>query len=286
MQSLKQRMEQYGFISHSDYEFVLRSLKNASANHVPAINIEGEPGRRKTAFANALAQALESPHLRYFEFGLEQKSPLVIQIDNEHQTVDIDPMDDFDKIMIECCALSEAEPTILILDQLHLANFKDHMSLYNFIVSKSWNSGNNKYIANINNLMLILISESPLYHALQHCSFKVWVDSLRQPGKAPTTHELGLEEAAAEWITAVDNIFQSLELNPTLNSYQKIAFDIEHHVRSADQLRQSIYGWVEGVNYPQLFSEEMTSLFAQAETAIENYIGIEDAIELSALPPE
>ncbi|MDH5423380.1 MAG: hypothetical protein OEY29_00130 [Gammaproteobacteria bacterium] len=281
MYSLKQRMEQYGFISHKDYEYALRCMNNSAAMHIKTLNIEGEPGRRKTAFANALAHALDYQHIHYFEFGLEKKSPVLIQIDNTEKTVDVDPMEDFEKIIIETCALSEAEKTILILDQLHLASFKDHMHLSSFITSKTWNHGGNQYIANPANLIIMMISETEIYHALQQCSFKIWVDSLYQPGKAPEHHELKLEPSAQQWIDTIAQIFTALSLCPTLNTYQKIAFDIEHHVRSADQLRISLYGWVEGISYPALFSDEMNELFASAQTAIENYIGIEEPIEMS-----
>jgi len=281
MHTLKQRMEQYGFISHKDYEYALSCLNNPAIDHIKTLNIEGEAGRRKTAFANALAHALEYQHVLYFEFGLENKAPIVIQFDEDNQSVDADPMQEFEKTIIETCALSEAETTVLILDQLHLATFKDHMSLYSFIASKTWNSGDNKYVANTTNLIIMMISETDIYHALQQCSFKVWVDSLHQPGKAPTTQELELDHSAEEWILAVSEIFTHLNISPTLSAYQKISYDIEQHVRSADQLRISLYGWVEGISYPQLFTDEMDALFLAAQTAIENYIGIEDSIELS-----
>lgn len=281
MYTLKQKMEQHGFVSHKDYEYALRCMHNSAAEHIKTLNIEGEPGRRKTAFANALAHALDYTHIHYYEFGLENTAPILIQFDNEEQTIDTQPMGDFEKIIIEVCALSEAEKTVLILDQLHLASFKDHMHLNSFITSKTWNSGDNLYTANQNNLIIMLISETEIYHALQQCSFKIWVDSLYQPGKAPTHQELELDEAAQIWIESLAEIFNALNLSPTLNTYQKIAFDIEHHVRSADQLRISLYGWVEGIAYPALFTDEMETLFLKAQTAIENYIGIEEPIELS-----
>lgn len=286
MLSLKQRMEQFGFVSHKDYEYALRCMHNSAAGHIKTLNIEGEPGRRKTAFANALAHALEYKNIRYYEFGLEDKSPILIQVDKNEQTIDAEALEDFEKIIIEICALSEAETTILILDQLHLANFKDHMSLNSFITSKIWNSNDNQYVANPTNLIIMLISETEIYHALQQCSFKIWVDSLHQPGKPPSHMELELEASADEWIIALSEIFTALNINPTLNAYQKIAYDIEHHVRSADQLKISIYGWVEGITYPSLFSEEIEPLFHHAQVAIMNYIGIEEPIELSGYPPE
>jgi len=281
MHTLKQRMEQFGFISHKDYGYALSCLNNPAIDHIKTLNIEGETGRRKTAFANALGHALDYQHILYFEFGLENKAPIIIQFDDDNQAVDTDPMQEFEKNIIETCALSEAETTVLILDQLHLATFKDHMNLYSFITSKTWNSGNNKYIANPSNLIIMMISEAEIYHALQQCSFKIWVDSLHQPGKAPTPQELELDNSAEAWINSVSEIFTQLNINPTLSAYQKISYDIETHVRSADQLRISLYGWVEGISYPQLFTEEMDKLFLSAQTSIENYIGIEDSIELS-----
>lgn len=282
MLSLKKRMEQYGFVSHKDYEYALRCINNSSATHIKTLNIEGEAGRRKTAFANALAQALEYKHICYYEFEPEQKTPIVIQFDGDEKIIDAEPMHGFEKTIIEACALSEAETTILILDQLHLTAFKDHINLHRFITSKTWNSYGNEYLANSANLLIMLISETEIYHALQQSSFKIWVDSLHQPGRAPQHSELGLDYSAQQWISAVSDILSALSLNPTLNTYQKIAYDIEHHVRSAEQLRISLYGWVEGISYPALFTDEMNDLFLQAQTCIENYIGIDDSIEISA----
>jgi hypothetical protein len=280
MNTLKQQMELHGFVSHTDYEYAVQCLLNANTDHIRCLNIEGEPGRRKTAFANALAHALESPRILYFEFGLEQKAPIIIKL-NEEETLDKSEIDPFDKIMTEACALSEAEQTILIIDQLHLADFRQHMRLYNFLVSKVWSYSDVSYVANQTNLSVFMISESPLYHALQQTSFKVWIESLSNPGKPPKASELSLDTSAEDWINILGEIFSRLELNPTLNTYKKIAHDIEHHVRTADQLRTSIYGWVEGAHYPRLFRDELDELFKQAELAIEQYIGYEDTIELS-----
>ncbi|MDH5518476.1 MAG: hypothetical protein OEY36_11775 [Gammaproteobacteria bacterium] len=274
-------MEQYGFVSHKDYEYAIRCINNASARHIKTLNIEGEPGRRKAAFANALAQALEYKNICYFEFGSDEKTPIIIQFDNDEKILDAEPMDGFEKKLIEACALSEAETTVLILDQLHLAAFKDQINLHRFISTKICNSHGNEYLANSANLFVMLISEAEIYHALQQSSFKVWVDSLHQPGLAPRHTDLGLDESAQQWISAVSEILSALSLSPTLNTYEKIAYDIEHHVRSADQLKISLYGWVEGISYPALFTDEMNSLFLQAQNCIESYIGIDDSIELS-----
>ena len=68
MATLKQRMASHGFESNDDYEYPIRLLLSHSTRHLRALNIEGDSHRRKTAFASALAQALEYENVIYHDF--------------------------------------------------------------------------------------------------------------------------------------------------------------------------------------------------------------------------
>ena len=69
---------EFGFESNEDYEFPLRTLFDARISHVRTLHVAGESGRRKTAFANALARALEYPHVLYHDFSVPEPPPTVL----------------------------------------------------------------------------------------------------------------------------------------------------------------------------------------------------------------
>ena len=68
MPSLRDKLARYGFESNDDYEFQVRCLLESPTRALRTLNIEGDSGRRKSAFATALGRALEFPHLLYLDF--------------------------------------------------------------------------------------------------------------------------------------------------------------------------------------------------------------------------
>ncbi|MFZ0790821.1 MAG: hypothetical protein WAM94_14520, partial [Chromatiaceae bacterium] len=68
MSSLREKLAQHGFESNDDYEFQVRCLLESPIRTLRALNITGDGERRKTAFATALARALEFPHCLYHDF--------------------------------------------------------------------------------------------------------------------------------------------------------------------------------------------------------------------------
>ena len=71
-------MAEFGFESNEDYEFQLRALFAAPHGTCARLARGGESGRRKTAFANALARALEYPHILYHDFSAPEPPPAPI----------------------------------------------------------------------------------------------------------------------------------------------------------------------------------------------------------------
>ncbi|MFW5969052.1 MAG: hypothetical protein ACOCP9_00280, partial [Halofilum sp. (in: g-proteobacteria)] len=75
MATLRERMADYGFESNIDYGYHIRCVLSQPTEQVPALNVEGDSGRRKTAFASALAAALDYPQRVYHDFTQQHEPP-------------------------------------------------------------------------------------------------------------------------------------------------------------------------------------------------------------------
>ena len=287
MSSLREKMAANGFESNESYDYIVRCLHGTSGPTTRCLNIEGDSGRRKTAFANALAHALEVEHVLYHDFTqTEEITPTVVHVTEENEGKAEPPISLFDRMMSDVCALSEAEKTILILDQLHIADFKEHIRVYRFITEHEWRYGDADFYANRKNLLVFLISEESLYHSLQKNSFKVWISNASNKATPyrPSDFKLGAE--AEPLLSALHNLFQQLKIFPTFTEYKKIIHDIQHNVRFSDDLKTSIYGWTEAIDRKQFLSEDFDQAIQQLMPEVEAFIGIVESVELTGLPSE
>ena len=177
MPSLREKMAAHGFESNDDYEFQVRCLLEGPTGKLRALNIEGDSERRKTAFATALAGALEFPHVLYLDFT-QAHPPLpdvILPRSQDELGREEPPIEPLDQTVSEACAQSEGEPCILILDQLQAADFREHIRIHRLIADCFWDVRGGRYFANPRHLLVFLISELPLYHSLQKESFRIWV---------------------------------------------------------------------------------------------------------------
>lgn len=286
MTSLREKMAEHGYESNESYDYIVRCLHSAPGPTIRCLNIEGDSGRRKTAFANALGHALNVEHVIYHDFTQQEElqAPTVVQVSEGNEGKEEPPVGLFDRIMSDVCAFSEAEKTILILDQLHVADFKDHIRIYQFLTEYEWRYGDAVFYANRKNLMVFLISEAALYHSLQKNSFKIWIANASNQAAPyrPSDFKLGVE--AESLISALHNLFQQLQIYPTFSEYKKIIHDIQHNVRFADDLKISIYGWTEAIDRKQFISEDFDRAISQLMPEVEAFIGIEESVELSEIP--
>ncbi len=278
MSKLQKKMADYGFESNDDYEYHLRCLMNSPFNGIKTVNIEGHKGRRKTAFANALGCALEYPNQFYYDFTqkAEAEGKVIIPPSEDEDGIAEPPVNDFDHIMSEACAFSEGEATILILDQLHSADFKDHIRIYHFIKSCEWSYGANSLTASHKNLLVLLISDDPLYHSLQKCSFRIWVNAVSSAQKDYTPADFELYDDILPTMEALANIFDKLEMAPTFSEYKNILNDIHLNIHTEQHLLHSLYGWMEGINRELLYSPEMFPLLSQVVEKIQQYHGMDE----------
>lgn len=280
MSNLQQKMADFGFESNDDYEFHLRCLINSPFNGIKTINVEGHKGRRKTAFANALGLALDYPHQLYYDFTQksEAEGKAIIPPSEDEHGISEPPVSDFDHIMSEACAFSEAEPTILILDQLHASDFKEHIRIYHFIKSCEWSFGNNSLKASNKNLLVLLISDDHLYHSLQKCTFRIWVNAVSSLQKQYSPSDFSLHDDILPIMEALAEVFNKLELAPTHSEYKNILHDINYHIHTEQELIHSLYGWMEGINRELLHSQQMLPLLSQVIEKLQQYHGMDEVV--------
>jgi hypothetical protein len=280
--SLRKRMAEFGFESNDDYEFQLRSLFGARLERMRCLHVAGESGRRKTAFANALAHALDYPRILYHDFTVpEPEQPRVtIQIEEgapAQESVEA-PMSTFERALTEACAYSEAERTVLILDQLQAAEFQDQISLVQFVNQGLWNNDSGSMKANTRNLLLVLISEQTLYHSLARVSYRVWTDA--SAGRfefRPDEFALGAD--AQPLFAALADLFEALGCAPTHGEFTRILDDLLNQVRTAEHLRHCLFGWMERIDHALLRSPALTPRIDAAVGALNEYVGM-DEVEL------
>ncbi len=279
--SLRHELAEYGFESNEDYDFQLRCLFEAELPHLRVLHVDGHAGRRKTAFANALAQAMAFPHILYHDFSraAPPQTPIVVPLDDgEGGDVIEAPLTPFERCVTEACAYSEAARTILILDQLQAADFADQVRLYRLASALEWSAGSATVMANPRHLLMLLVSEEPLYHSLARVSYRIWTDAERafldfRP------EEFGLGRDAQPMFDAFTALFEALAVSPTPTEFRRMLGDVLLRVRSEDQLRHALFGWSERIERPRLYAHELLPLFRAAVDAIGRYVGL-DHIEM------
>jgi hypothetical protein len=277
MPSLREKMASHGFESNDDYEFQVRCLLEGPTRSLRALNIEGDSERRKTAFANALARALDFPHILYHDFTEAHPPPpdLILPRTQDELGREEPPIEPLDQTVSEACAQSEGEPTILILDQLQAADFRLHIRIHRLIADRSWEVRGGLYYANPRHLILFLISELPLYHSLQKESFRVLIPrvSERHIDWEPADFELGPE--ARPLFQALAELFRALGTAPTRSELEKILSDLQLQVRTPDQLRLCLYGRAEGISRDTLADPALDGRLAAAVSGAQRLLAAE-----------
>ncbi|GMU43304.1 MAG: hypothetical protein IT479_07620 [Xanthomonadales bacterium] len=274
--SLRRRLAAHGFESNDDYEFALRLLFEAQPAGVRCLNIAGESGRRKTALAHALAAALDYPHVLYHDFSQpEPPAPTLVDAETGETRSAEAPASGFDRVLTEACAYSEGARVVLILDQIQASEFADQIRLYQFVQSREWQGVAGTVLANAATLLLVLISEDALYHSLQKASFRVWADvaggTLDFDPK-----DFGLGPEARGLFTTLGELFRQLGQSPTASEFARILADLLARVRSIEQLRTSLFGWMENLERERLHAAAVRPLLDATIVELERLLGVEE----------
>ena len=274
MSTLREKLAEHGFESNDDYDFQLRCLLDTPARGIRTLNIEGEGERRKTAFAHALAQSLGVPHILYHDFT-DAHPPLpdvILPPSCDEMGREEPPIEPLDRIVSEACAQSEGEPTELILDQLHAADFREHLRIQRLITHGIWSVRDGRYVANPHYLLVFLIAEEPLYHALQKASFRIWIGRLSERQILWRPDEFGCDAQAQPLFDALADLFRTIGCAPTRSEFGHILHDLQCHVRTAEHLTLSLYGRAEGMDRRTLadpaLAEQLTRIIEAAQTLL------------------
>ncbi|RDH83041.1 MAG: hypothetical protein DIZ80_12330 [endosymbiont of Galathealinum brachiosum] len=283
MYPLKPLLSQNGFTSSESYDHAVQCFLSNPTDHIRCMHVDGDCGRKRTAFAHALANALCASQIMYYEFGKDKSIPQIIRIQEGEEIIEEPPVEALDRILTEACAQSEAEQTVLILDQLHKTQFLNHIRLYEFLQTGLWRYSDVQYQANLSNLSVYLISDEPLYHSLQSCSFRLWISEVNRAVITVSAEDLGLNEQNCQWLLPVQKLLGKINLSPTLEEYQRLAFDIEQHVHNKQQLKVSLFGWLENIDRIKLESEELQTYLDEVLEAILMGKGVGEEIEISGV---
>jgi hypothetical protein len=278
--SLRKRMAEFGFESNEDYDFALRALFAARNQHLRCLNVAGESGRRKTAFANALAHALDYKRILYHDFSTPEPppAPIVVTEDDKSNPGPADvALTTFERVVVEACAYAEGEPTVLILDQLQLAEFREQIRLYHFIHGGEWSLGSASVRANPKHLLMILISELALYHSLAKVSYRIWTDA--SGGRFEfRPQEFQLDAEAQPLFDSLALLFAALGSVPTPTEFGHIVDDLLQHVRTEEQLRATLFGWMERVDRGTLYAPALLPALSAAVEALNQMLGLEEVV--------
>ncbi len=283
MLSLKSDLSQNGFTSTESYEHPVQCFLTNPTEQIRCLHVDGNCGRRRTAFAHALAKALQSSQVIYYEFGKDKPVPQIIRIQEGEEIIEEPPVDALDRILTEACAQSEAEQTVLILDQLHKTQFLNHIRLYEFLQTGLWRYSDVEYQANKLNLSVYLISDEALYHSLQSASFRLWIDSANRVSAKICAADLGLDEDKCHWLPPLQLLLSQLDVSPTLSELQRLAFDIEQYVHNQQQLKVSLFGWLESVDRDTLEKDDIQVYLSDVLDAILQSKGISEEIEIEGV---
>lgn len=256
--SLRKKLAEFGFESNDDYDFAVRCLMEIPSTGLRAGELVGTILRRKTAFAQALGAALEFPHRLYLDFSRPPaETPVMVSEESsdagDHRAAV--PLSPLERVMTEACAFSESQRTLLVLDQLHCAEFAEQMRIFQFVQTALWTDRTGSTPAHRRNLVLLLISGENLYHSLQRRCFRIYTDA------APSqldfrAQDFGLGNNVEPLIERCVQLFRALGCEPTREEFERLLRDCDSLVRTVEQLRTCVFGRIENLDRATLYLPE------------------------------
>jgi hypothetical protein len=278
--TLRRRLADHGFDSNDDYDFALACLFGPPVGLLRVLHVDGSEGRRKTAFAQALGGALGYAHRLYHDFSVpDAPGPaLTVRLDDGSDAPAEPPLPAFERALVEACAYAESEPTVLVLDQLQHADFARQQALHDFVRRGEWRGAGGPLAGHRERLLVVLVSEAPLYHPLAQCAFRVWTDAQRA-WAGWTPQEFGLGAEAGDLFEALAALFESSGAAPTSAEFRLLLDDLAHRVRHVEALRHALYGRIESMPRARLLSPECAGPLERVIAELERLL-VSERIEL------
>jgi hypothetical protein len=153
-------------------------------------------------------------------------------------------------------------------------DFADQLRLFGFLQSGEWAMASGGMRASARNLLVLLISAEPLYHSLQKCCFRIFVDS--RGGEFDFRPEdFGLNADTQCLIDALGAVFTHLAHTPTRGELERLLQDCEARVRSVDQLRTCLFGRVENLDRAALMDVALKPKLEQVVDRLTALLGAE-----------
>jgi hypothetical protein len=278
--SLRRRLADHGFDSNDDYDFALACLFGPPPGRLRVLHVDGAEGRRKTAFAQAVGGALGYAHRLYHDFSIsDSPAPaLTVKLDDGSEAPAEPPLPGFERALVEACAYAESEPTVLVLDQLQHADFARQQALHHFVRHGDWLGAGGPVAGHPERLLVVLVSEAPLYHPLAQCAFRVWTDAQRAwAGWTPQEFGLGVEAGAL--FEALAALFEAAGAAPTSREFRLLLDDLAQRVRSTDHLRHALFGRIETMDRARLHAPECAAALDRVLLELERLL-VSERIEL------
>lgn len=257
--TLRKKLAEFGFESNDDYDFAVRCLMEIPSSGLRAGELVGTILRRKTAFAHALGAALEFPHRLYLDFS--RPAPIETPIVMSEETSDTGDhraavaLSPLERVVTEACAFSESQRTLLVLDQLHCADFAEQMRIFQFVQTALWQDRTGSTPAHRRNLVLLLISGENLYHSLQRRCFRIYTDAA--PNQLDfRAQDFGLNASVEPLIARFVELFRVLGCEPTREEFERLLRDCDSLVRTVEQLRTCLFGRIENLERSKLYGPE------------------------------
>ncbi|NCC30368.1 MAG: hypothetical protein EOM22_19985, partial [Gammaproteobacteria bacterium] len=228
--------------------------------------------------------ALDTPHILYHDFSDEvpPTPEVILPPGTDEYGRKASPVDPLDDIVSQACALSEAESTVLILDQLQAADFREHIRIHRLIRDRLWLVRDAPYYANPRNMLLFLISEASLYHSLQRESFRVWVGRVSERRVTLSPAELGLKPDAVLLLDALNDLFRAVDASPTRSEIARLLDDLASHVQTEEHLIHALFGRCEGIDRDRMKDPELRPVLSRVIEQLRGYLEIEQIVVGSA----
>ncbi|HWS28201.1 MAG TPA: hypothetical protein VN259_16700, partial [Xanthomonadales bacterium] len=93
--------------------------------------------------------------------------------------------------------------------------------------------------------------------------------------------DFGLDAQARGLFGALGEMFRQIGQAPTLSELQRILHDLLGRIRSVEQLRTSLYGWIENLDRDRLYAPQVKPLLEKVIGELDQLVGVEE-IEVAA----